>query len=232
MKNYPETIENRWDILYHEYPEVYDHFASLPYSPRPVDVVTGRFNLEGKVVVDNGAGTGKSAIAMSKYAKEIIGVEPDASMRSLAEERVVSLGINNVRFVEGNGESIPLPEGSADVFTSFTAGIQSVEEAKRVLRRPGLIISIDVAPNAYGGDLLEELRQLDPELQTFSDFLVRNGFSFEDFESVQEYGSTENIIATYGFIFGHRAIEQLKATRRTCIKWTFRMHYLELPARS
>ena len=108
-----------------------------------------------------------------------------------------------------------------------------MQEAKRVLRRPGLIVSIDIAPNSYGGDLSEELKHLDPELETYSDFLVkRNGFSYEDFESVQEYGALENIISTYGFIFGHQAIECLKATGRTSIKWTFRMHYLELPASS
>lgn len=232
MKKYPETIEHRWDILYRDYPEVYDRFASFPYSPRPVDVLNSRFNLKGKVIVDNGAGTGKSAFAMSKHAREIIGVEPETSMRLLANEKVASLGIKNVRFVEGNGQAIPLPDGSADVFTSFTGGMQSIQEAKRVLRRPGLIISLDVAPGTYGGDLNEVLNHSTPELQTVSDFLVKNnGFSYEDFETVQEYGTTENIVATYGFIFGHKAIAHLKATGKTSIRWTFRIHYLELPAR-
>ena len=230
MRKYPETIENRWDILYSEYPEVYDRFASFPYSPRPVDVLASRFQLEGKVVVDNGAGTGKSAIALSKYAQEIIGVEPEASMRELARQRVASLGIKNIRFVEGSGQAIPLPDASADVFTSFTGGIQSIPEAQRLLRHPGLILSIDIAPDTYGGDLDEELSHLDPELQTYSDFLVKeNGFSYEDFESIQEYGTVENILETYGFIFGHKTIELIQATGRTSIKWTFRMHYLELP---
>jgi ubiquinone/menaquinone biosynthesis C-methylase UbiE len=229
MKKYPETIENRWDMLYQDYPEVYDRFASFPYSPRPVDVIASRFNLDGKVVVDNGAGTGKSAIALSKYAREIIGVEPGSAMRNLATQKIASLGINNVRFVEGSGQAIPLPDGSADVFTSFTGGIQSVQEAKRILRPPGLIVSLDIAPDTYGGDLDEELNHLDPELQTYSDFLVKeNGFSFEDFESVQEYGSLENIVETYGFIFGHKAIECLKATGKTSVRWTFRMHFLWL----
>lgn len=232
MKKYPETIEHRWDILYRDYPEVYDRFASFPYSPRPVDVLNSRFNLKDKVIVDNGAGSGRSAIAMSTYAKEIIGVEPEAAMRLLATERVASLGIRNVRFVEGNGQVIPLPDGSADIFTSFTAGVQSIQEAKRVLRHPGLIVSLDIAPDKYGGDLDEELNHFDPELQTYSDFLVKmNGFSYEDFESVQEYGTVENIVATYGFIFGHKAIERLKAEGKTSIRWTLRIHYLELLAR-
>jgi ubiquinone/menaquinone biosynthesis C-methylase UbiE len=193
-------------------------------------VLASRFDFENKVVVDNGAGTGKSAIALSRYAREIIGVEPEPSMRELARQRVESLGINNIRFLEGNGLAIPLPDGSADVFTSFTAGIQSVQEARRILRRPGLILAIDIAPDTYGGDLDAELNHLDPELRRYSDFLVKeHGFSYEDFESLQEYGTLENILETYGFIFGHRAIERLKATGRTSIKWTFRIHFLALP---
>lgn len=58
-----------------------------------------------------------------------------------------------------------------------------------------------------------------------------NGFSYEDFETIQEYSTVENIVATYGFIFGYKAIEHLKATGKTSIRWTIRMHYLELPAR-
>lgn len=230
MKNYPETIEHRWDILYRDYPEVYDRFASFAYSPRPVDVLTGRFPLEGKVVVDNAAGTGKSTIALSPYAREVIGVEPEPSMRKLAMQEAARLGIRNVRFIAGSGQAIPLPGGSADVFTSFTGGIQSIVEARRILRCPALIVAIDIAPGKYGGDLDEELNHLDPELQSYSDFLVKeNGFSYKDFESVQEYGSLENIVETYGFIFGHKAIERLKAGGKTSITWTFRMHFLELP---
>jgi ubiquinone/menaquinone biosynthesis C-methylase UbiE len=229
MKMYPETIENRWDILYRDYPEVYDRFASFPYSPQPVEVLASGFDLNGKVVVDNAAGSGKSAIALSKYAKEIIGVEPESAMRELAKQRIASLGVKNVRFIEGSGQAIPLPDGSADVFTSFTGGIQSIPEAKRILRHPGLIVSLDIAPGTYGGDLDEELSHFDPELRTLSDFLVKeNGFSYEDFESLQEYSTLENIVETYGFIFGRKAIERLKATGKTSIKWTFRMHYLEL----
>ena len=231
MQKYPETIEHRWDILYRDYPEIYDRFASFPYSPRPVDVLNSRFNFKDKVIVDNGAGTGKSAIAMSQYAREIIGVEPEAPMRQLAAERTENLSIKNVRFVEGSGQAIPLPNGAADVFTSFTGGLQSIPEAKRILRRPGLIIALDITPEAYGGDLNKVLNHATPELQSYSDFLVRmNGFSYEDFESVQEYGTVENIVETYGFIFGHKAIAHLKATGKTFIRWTFRIHSLELPA--
>jgi hypothetical protein len=33
VKEYPETIDNAWDVLYREYPEIYDAFSSFPYRP-------------------------------------------------------------------------------------------------------------------------------------------------------------------------------------------------------
>jgi len=38
MKDKPLSIENRWDILYREYPEIYDEFASVPYDPHKIDI--------------------------------------------------------------------------------------------------------------------------------------------------------------------------------------------------
>jgi hypothetical protein len=56
----PETIENRWDILYRDYPEVYDEFASVPYSKIEVDVIRKMFGLRDKTVADIGSGSGIS----------------------------------------------------------------------------------------------------------------------------------------------------------------------------
>src|SRR5688572_21871037 len=120
MKAYPETIENRWDILYERYPEVYDAFATYPYDPRPVDVVSRVFPLAGKVVVDGGSGTGKSTFALAEYAARVIGVEPEAAMRSVAGQRLGELKLANVSFVAGRAEELPFADASVDVVTAFT----------------------------------------------------------------------------------------------------------------
>jgi hypothetical protein len=33
----PESIENRWDILYRDYPEIYAAFMNVPYQPSVFD---------------------------------------------------------------------------------------------------------------------------------------------------------------------------------------------------
>ena len=81
MKDRPLSIENRWDVLYHDYPEVYDEFASVPYEPKMVDVLNERLNLIGKTVADVVSGSGRSSIQLAKYAEQVIGVEPEESMR-------------------------------------------------------------------------------------------------------------------------------------------------------
>ncbi|MBN1815421.1 MAG: hypothetical protein JXA14_26550 [Anaerolineae bacterium] len=53
----PESLEGRWDLLYHDYPEVYEEFESIPKAPDLIDVFAARFPLHSKIVVDVGLGT-------------------------------------------------------------------------------------------------------------------------------------------------------------------------------
>lgn len=92
-----ETVENRWDILYRDFPEVYDEFAAVPYVPRPIDVIEKEFGLGNKIVADIGSGSGKSTFQLAEYAKEVAGIEPEASMRKLAVDKARNLGLNNIR---------------------------------------------------------------------------------------------------------------------------------------
>jgi hypothetical protein len=130
-----------------------------------------------------------------------------------------------VTFLAGDAGAIPLPEGAVDVVMAITAPLE-VEEALRVIRRPGLLLQVDVTPGCYGGELAAIIDHPTPELENASRYLTeQEGFSAVDFDSVQEYGTQEAILRTYGFIFGPRAIAYLKQTGQTSIRWTFRIHY-------
>lgn len=60
-----------------------------------------RFSLAGKVIVDNGSGTGRSALALATVAHRVIGVEPEVSMLEIAEVGARQCGIPNVSFAAG-----------------------------------------------------------------------------------------------------------------------------------
>lgn len=225
MKQYPETIENAWDVLYRDYPEIYDAFSSFPYQPGVLQTIGERFDFAGKVILDVGAGGGQSAIPLAKDAAQVIGLEPESAMRAVAERAAREQGVKNVSFLAGSADAIPLPDGAVDVVMAITAPLV-VDEALRVVRRPGLLLKLDIAPGWYGGELASVIQESTPELEAASRNLTQHqGFAFEDFESVQDYGSRENILRTYGFIFGRRAIAHLKRTEQTTIRWRFRLHY-------
>ena len=236
QKTKPDTIENRWDILYRDYPEVYDEFASFPYDPPMMEVIHEMFNLSGKEILDVGSGSGLSTFPLAKYAKTVIGVEPEKSMRELAEEKALELGILNCKFIEGQAEAIPLDDSSVDIVTAFTATLyppkekvpKFIAEASRIVKNGGLIIDVDVAPGWYGGELAEIIGDEDADVEAWNRhraFVDDAGFSYKDIDQIQDYGSLENIVGTYGFIFGGKAIDHLRAHNKTTIKWRFRMFY-------
>jgi SAM-dependent methyltransferase len=90
-----------------------------------------------QTAVDLGAGTGLLSRALGVLVPQVIAVEPDARMRAVLRER--SPG---VQAVDGSGESIPLPDASADgVFVSsawhWMDPARAVPEVARVLRDGG-----------------------------------------------------------------------------------------------
>jgi SAM-dependent methyltransferase len=89
------------------------------------------------VAVDVGAGTGLFTRTLVDRVAQVIAVEPDARMR-----QVLTARSPGVRVVQGRGESIPLPDASADaVFVSsawhWMDDKRAVAEIGRVLRDGG-----------------------------------------------------------------------------------------------
>ena len=233
----PETIENRWDILYRDYPDVYEEFASVPYLGRGwFDVAQELFELSGKVLADIGSGSGKSAFVLARVAKRVVGIEPEDAMREIAIRNAADKGIENVEFRRGAAEHVPLDDGSVDGVTAITlASLHSrgnvvafAEEAERVVKKGGFILAVNIAPGWYGGDMapviLGESREMETD-QVCDSTLEELGFSYCDFRQTQDYGSVERIVRTYGFIFGRDAIEYLKEHDKTTIEWTCRVRY-------
>ncbi|WP_068182248.1 class I SAM-dependent methyltransferase [Mycobacterium sp. UM_CSW] len=113
--------------------ENYDGLRPQP----PPDAVNWLVPSGCGVAVDVGAGTGLFTRALLGKAAQVVAVEPDARMR-----KVLAARSPGVRVVEGRGESIPLPDASADaVFVSsawhWMDPERAVPEIGRVLRDGG-----------------------------------------------------------------------------------------------
>lgn len=229
----PESIENRWDILYRDFPEVYEEFAQVEKRPNAVDHLCQHFPLAGKVVADVAAGTGASTFKLAQHAAFVIGIEPEAAMRAIAVAEQRARGVANVRFEAGTAESLPLADRSVDAVVAVTSANPDVAafatECARVVRPGGLVLRIDIAPGWYGGELASVIFD-DPSDQPPSEpareaILARLGYDIHDFFMDQDYGTVEKIVRTYGFIFGKRTIDYIRAHNTTTIRWKARIRY-------
>ncbi len=238
----PESIENRWDILYRDYPEVYEAFSNTPYHPTPIEQLPGIVELAGRVIADVGAGTGSSTLALAQYARQVIGIEPEAAMLRVAQAKLAaareglaedahSRSFGQVTFLSGDALALPLADDSVDLVTGITLALWPVaqyrdfiREGLRVARGP--LVYLGIPPGGYGGDLyavIDDVEIVDDEVDRI--FLEEFHFNYQDIFCDQEYGTLEHIVSTYGFIFGKKAIEYLKREQKTNIRWTFRVYW-------
>jgi SAM-dependent methyltransferase len=110
-------------------------------------------------IVDLGAGTGALSRLLVGRADEVVAVEPDDRMRAVLTESVPG-----VRAVAGRGESIPLPDASADAVLASSSWhwmdpVPTLLEVGRVLVPGGTIATVWSGPDPDSG-LIAQARAL------------------------------------------------------------------------
>ncbi len=232
-KEKPKSLEGRWDILYRDYPEIYEEWGQIPMVPDFVDVMVAHFPLAGKVVVDVGSGTGLSTFKLAKHADFVIGIEIEEAMLSVATERAKECGVENVRFDLGDAEHLSLEDNSVDAAVAMTLADRDVRrvamEMERVVRPGGLVLRVDVAPGWYGGELGPVIsgkpRDETPVKGARDDILAGLGYEAMDVFMDQDYGAVERVVRTYGFIHSERVIDYIREHNVTTIRWKFRARF-------
>jgi SAM-dependent methyltransferase len=140
------------EIVYQRAPGAYDQVARRDLDPA---AVTGVLALDGRVVIDAGAGSGLVAFEVARRARTVYAVEPASGLRAFMRERARERGLRNVFVMDGLLSAIPLPDGVADVLVTCRAIgwdlAAELEEVERVVRPGGVALHLTGAPPAATG---------------------------------------------------------------------------------
>lgn len=240
-RGYP-YLPRFWEY-YTRLPEIYDRFALS--TDAGVEMLHSLYPLDGLRVLDVAAGTGRSAFAMAKHAAHVVGVEPSASMRHVAIARMGERRVPNVEFLEGSTNDMPALEPAFDLVTSFHGvpffnAAQDAENRAEVLGlvtmvrrylRPGASIAFVTATSGWLHEFMGNAPEGTPIFArdangrmeaAMADF----GFRWTDALLQVDFGSLDEALATYGFIYGPAAIDWLLARRSPVVEWGNRVYLL------
>ncbi len=125
---------------------VASHYARYRPGP-PAEALDWILPDRAPTVVDLGAGTGGLARLLVDRADEVVAVEPDDRMRAVLAE-----ALPEVRALAGRGESIPLPDASADAVIASSSWhwmdpLPTLTEVARVLVPGGTLAAIWSGPD-------------------------------------------------------------------------------------
>ena len=112
--------------------------------------------------LDIGTGTGHTAAALAKTAKQVYGLDPSVGMRQAA---IKSYGnISNLEFVDGTSENTNFPDNYFDIVTArhtlhhHPSMPKTLAEIKRILKPGGRLIIVDeITPIPEVNDWYHEL---------------------------------------------------------------------------
>mgnify|MGYP003575437372 CR=1 FL=1 len=186
--------------------EFYD-FSNVTVEHLHRYALAGEF-VSNKVILDIASGEGYGANILAQKALEVVGVDIDIESVNNARAKYSR---NNLRFIVGSADNIPIESNSIDVVISF----ETVEhhdkhdemmlEIKRVLKKDGILI-MSSPDKKYYSDLkgqtnpfhvkelyFDEFKNLVTQHFNYTNFVFQNSFNLNSFIGKSNYFCHKNI---------------------------------------
>ena len=107
------------------------------------------------IIADIGAGTGYLTIELAKKGRRVIAVDNSAQMLSVANNEASRAGIDNIEFLEGNAEDLPVKSNLVDyafanmLLHHVNDPLQVLKEMNRILKPGGMIVVTDIEEHGH-----------------------------------------------------------------------------------
>ena len=143
-----------WELLYRLEPDLYDRLVS---AERLHPAVLGWLPRDAGRIVEVGAGAGRLTLELVGRGREVIAIEPAASLRQILARKLAAADRGDrARVIPGFFDDLPVASGSADLVVACSAltpaaghgGDTGLAEMERVCRPGGCVVII--WPNHLG----------------------------------------------------------------------------------
>jgi SAM-dependent methyltransferase len=229
----------QFDWLSSRHPDLYHRFALS--TDGLMQKLHTLIDLSDRVVLDIGAGTGRSAAGAAEKARRVFALELYQAVVMFGNSRLRQTHTTNVHYVNGDREHLPFPASCVDVVINAWAELNPLE-AWRVLKQGGWLIQLGAVPNALCGELTA-LLALDypwipadcapaevfdpgyPETTCSADSSTWNGIclagpiGIHQFTYVADYGDCAEIAAMTGRLYGPKAKQYFLARKQSTFSW-------------
>ncbi|WP_339103315.1 methyltransferase domain-containing protein [Haloterrigena salinisoli] len=117
----------------------------------------------GNRVLDVGCGTGNAALTARRSGADVVGLDLAHDMLELARENAALAGYDDIGWLTGDAEALPVPDGAFDVVLSNFGHVFAPDstaagaELRRATKSGGRVCFTAWSPNGVVGDLTEVL---------------------------------------------------------------------------